>query len=204
MKVSDSGFKRTLTPQGLHLGIATEVIDLGTQTTTWQGKTKTARKVVIRWTLPNVKYTEGEKAGQPQSISQTFTASLGEKATLRKMLEAWRGQAFTADELKGFNLSKLLGKPCQIQIVHESKGDKTYANIKSVVQVMAGTPIPAFDGELRLFDLDDYDGETFESLPDWQKEQIVKSPEYRAINGTGGETVDTSVGGGATGDDIPF
>lgn len=210
MYVSDSGFKRTLQPQGLHLGICTEVIDLGTQEASYQGKAKRPmRKVAIRWALPSVLYTDGDKAGQPMLIGKTYTALLDEKSNLRKDLQSWRGQAFTAVELKKFSLSKLLGKPCQIQIIHETKGDKTYANIKAITGVMAGTPIPAYDGELRSFDLDDFDAETFAALPDWQKETIVKSPEYAKVAGGGkGDAddggVDRSVGGGATDDDIPF
>jgi hypothetical protein len=215
MKVSAKGGSFKPVPQGLHLGICTEVVDLGTQTGEYRKgnvvSVKHQRKVAIRWTLPTVLYEEGDKAGQPMGIGKTYTASLDEKSNLRKDAESWRGQAFTAKELDGFNLSALLGKPCQLQVIHETKGDKTYANIKSIVGVMKGTPIPAVDTELRMFDLDDFDQETFDALPDWQKEKIVASPEYIDVMGARADTV--AANGGANGkssaagtddDDIPF
>ena len=238
MKVSAKGGSFKPVPQGLHLGICTEVVDLGTQTGEYRKgnvvSVKHQRKVAIRWTLPTVLYEEGDKAGQPMGIGKTYTASLDEKSNLRKDAESWRGQAFTAKELDGFNLSALLGKPCQLQVIHETKGDKTYANIKSIVGVMKGTPIPAIDVELRSFDLDDFqaglswitilkkreafraafddfDPETCDALPDWQKEKIVASPEYIDVMGARADTV--AANGGANGkssaagtddDDIPF
>jgi hypothetical protein len=169
-------------PQGLHLAVCTEIVDLGTQKSEYKGKAREARKVVVRFTLSHTLHEEGELAGTPMHVSQTFTASLSEKATLRKFLESWRGQAFSAAELEGFNLGNLLGKPCQLQIIHETKGDKAFANISSVVGVMKGTAIPAVDS-LRLFDLDAFEQEVFDALPDWQKEQIVESPEYKRATG---------------------
>ncbi|MHA1379626.1 MAG: hypothetical protein ACTSRG_14730 [Candidatus Helarchaeota archaeon] len=44
--------------------------------------------------------------------------SLHAKATMRKFLESWRGKKFTKEELEGFDLQKILGKPCQLQIIH--------------------------------------------------------------------------------------
>ena len=58
---------------------------------------------------------------KPRAISETYTNSLGEKANLRKMLENWRGRAFTQEEMDGFDLRNVLGKACMISVVHGTK-----------------------------------------------------------------------------------
>ncbi len=63
--------------------------------------------------------------------SRRFTASLNEKAHLRKFLRQWFGRDLSAAELAEFDMESLIGKPCQVVVVHESSkdGEKTYANI---------------------------------------------------------------------------
>ena len=39
-------------------------------------------------------------SGEPFLVWKRYTLSLGDKATLRAHLEAWRGRKFTADELE--------------------------------------------------------------------------------------------------------
>ena len=64
--------------------------------------------------------------------------SLSEKANLRKDLESWRGKAFTAEELKGFDIEKLIGVNAMASIIHNQSGDRTYANISSISKLMKG------------------------------------------------------------------
>ena len=63
---------------------------------------------IFMWELPGEEIEiEGEM--KPRAISETYTNSLGEKANLRKMLENWRGRAFTQEEMDGFDLRNVLG-----------------------------------------------------------------------------------------------
>src|SRR5262245_59119957 len=50
------------------------------------------------------------------------------------MLEHWRAKAFTAEELKGFNLSKLKGAPCHVNIVHKVNNGTIYANLEDTIR----------------------------------------------------------------------
>lgn len=126
-------------PEGLHHAVCCDVVDLGLQTTRF-GE---AHKVQIRWQTE-----EPDSRGKRFVVRQMYTLSLHEKSNLRHALEAWRGKKFTADELKGFDLEKLLGVNCQIQVVHNLSGDgKTYANVQAVV--------PAPKGALKLV-IEDY------------------------------------------------
>jgi hypothetical protein len=192
-------------PEGLHIAVCTEVVDLGTQAGEWKGKPNAIRKVSIRFTAPHVLFEDGELAGQPRSIGMIHTASLGEKANLRKLLESWRGKKFTAAELDGFELAVLLGKPCQIQVLQEEKNGKVYANIQSIVGIPQGTAIPAVDKDTFVsFDLDNFDEDTFNALPDWQKEMIVDTPEYEAAVGGAPAPGEKTGQNPDADDDIPF
>ncbi len=75
--------------------------------------------------------------GRVFTIQKRYTASLHEKSTLAKDLKTWRGRAFTPDELKGFDIEKVLGAPCQLVIVHAEKEGAIYANVTTVMKADA-------------------------------------------------------------------
>lgn len=117
-------------PEGLHHGVCVDVVDLGVVSTAFGDK----HQVQIRWHVD-----AADEDGKRFEVRKTYTASLSEKANLRKDLEAWRGRKFTADELKGFDLEKLLGANCQINVVHNmADNGNTYANVQGVVPAPKG------------------------------------------------------------------
>lgn len=69
--------------------------------------------------------------GKPQCVwSAPFTMTLGDKSNLRKFVRQMLGRDLTPEELKeGFDMDSLLGRNVNIVIVHNTEGDKTYANI---------------------------------------------------------------------------
>jgi hypothetical protein len=69
--------------------------------------------------------------------------SLNEQANLRSILEGWRGKAFSEEELAGFDIAALLGKPCLVDIEHKAKRN---GNMKSKVKSVNASPA----GRLRL------------------------------------------------------
>jgi len=118
-------------PEGLHQAVCVDVIDRGLQETPWGAK----EQVQIRWQLEAV----NPETDKPFLTVKTYTLSLNEKATLRHHLEAWRGKKFTKEELDGFDLEKLLGANCQIQIVHNIAEDgRTYSNVQAIVPLGKG------------------------------------------------------------------
>jgi hypothetical protein len=118
-------------PEGLHHAVCCDVVDLGEQPTAWGPKPK----IEIRWQLDEVN-PETQKRFE---VRARFTNSLHEKARLRQTLETWRGRRFTADELRGWDLEKLLGANCQVQIEH-APGDegRVWANVNAVVPAPKG------------------------------------------------------------------
>ncbi|CAB4153050.1 hypothetical protein UFOVP612_39 [uncultured Caudovirales phage] len=61
--------------------------------------------------------------------SRGYTPSLGEKAALRKDLKKLMGRDLTQAELDEFDLEALIGHGVKLIIQHETKDDRTYANI---------------------------------------------------------------------------
>lgn len=146
---SDGGGEFTPAPAGTHGAICTKVIDLGTHySDVWK---KDEHKVMLSWELDS---DEKMADGRPFIISQRYTLSLHEKARLRGHLEAWRGRAFTDEELAGFDLKNVLGKACMIGVNHKTDNGKTFANIASVSALPKSMKAPVAAGKLIYFDID--------------------------------------------------
>lgn len=208
---SDSGsgnFKRV--PAGVHIGRCYSLIDLGTQHSSGQYGEKFQHKVRISWEL----FGEDENGepltidvdGQdmPLTISKSYTMSLHEKAALRKDLAAWRGRDFTDEEVRGFDVSKLIGAYCMVNVTTSESNGKTYSNVAGLTPLPAAlkNAKPAAVHENVLFNLDEPDLKVFDSFHEKLQEAIKKSPEWAQKYG-GGFTAPN--GGGASDDtDIPF
>ena len=165
---SDNGGGGDFTPvaAGTHFGLCDRVVDLGKQRTTYMGEDKIVHQVYIRWQIPaeRVEWQDGDghKQEGPAVIGKTYTLSLGTKANLRRDLESWRNRAFTDDELRGFDIAKLLGVPATISVSHTEKNGKTYANVASIGGLPKGMDKPQPEGELVL--VDDEHSENVEKL----------------------------------------
>lgn len=172
---SDKGgkdFKKV--PPGAHFSICNMVVDMGLQEG-FNGKPQ--HKVYLRWEVPDERVSY-EKDGQtiegPCSIGKMYTLSLSEKANLRKDLENWRGRAFTADELKGFDITTVLGKCCQTMVTHSEDGK--YANITGVMGISKDQKERARNAKaenpLIAYSIEEHSHAVFEQLPNWLKEKI--------------------------------
>jgi len=168
-----------LIPEDVYIARCYRIIDLGTQTETGMYGTKQKKKVMLSWEILDDPKMED---GRPFSVHSTYTASLGEKANLRKDLESWRNKDFTEQELEDFDLRNVLGAYCQLTIVHSKNGK--YANVKAVTKAKfakneAGEDIkPALVNPNVVFDIDEPDMKVFESLSDNVKAKIMSAPEW--------------------------
>ena len=112
-------------PEGLWPAVCVDVADIGMVV----GQFGEKHKLRITWEI-----SERMKTGEPYIASKQYTVSLHEKASLHKDLKSWRGKPFTAEELAGFDVEKVLGAPCQLLIEQEEKDGMTYGNIKAVMK----------------------------------------------------------------------
>jgi len=171
-----SGF--TPCPAGTYPARCVLIADLGSQQSEYQGEIKHAHKLLVQFEITDPETRRDD--GKPFTISKRFTASLHEKAGLRKTLESWRGRPFSPEELRGFSLVNVLGKPCLLSVVQETKGDRTYSNIASIMGLPKGMTCPEPSNTPASFDLSKPDWETFDALSERLQEQIAESPEGRA------------------------
>lgn len=190
---SDNGggdFKKV--PQGVHMARCYSLIDLGTQLVRSQHGDKELHKIRIAWELfgedDDGKALTVERDGVvlPMTISKSYTLSLNEKANLRKDLESWRGKAFTDEEAKGFDITKLLNAYCMINVTHSETNGKTYANVASITPIPSAlkNAKPAPFHELVVFDLDAPDWDVFSKFHEKLQDAIKSSPEYSIAAGT--------------------
>ncbi len=172
-------------PSGMHLARCYRIVDMGTQITTWKGVSKEQPKVMLQFEVHS-EDADGNAVvtdkGEPMSISKNFTASLGENAILRQELENWRSRAFTADELKGFQLKNVLGVWAMLSVVKEQGNDgNEYTNISSINPVSSQIKkagLPDGHNELKIFDLKEPDMALFETFGNKIKEKIQSTPEW--------------------------
>jgi hypothetical protein len=160
---------------GAYAAVCDMVVDLGVQASPG-GQYAPKRTLMLRFQIPSerVEITkDGETKSLPAVISRTVGLSLNEKATLRQLLQSWRGRAFTPDELKKFDLVNVLGKPAFINVTHSVKGDKTYANLTSIMPLPKGMPAPTLEGEALTYSIDEPDPVAFDKLPQWVQDKIA-------------------------------
>jgi len=192
-------------PAGNHIAICNMVVDLGNQLVRSERYgDKVKRQVWIRWETPQEEITFTDKDGNertgPRVIGQAYTLSLHENSALRPVLESWRGRAFTEEERRGFDVTKLLGAPCLVNVIHAESGGKTYANIGSVSPLPKGMEKPVSKIGLVLYD--DENTGTFDQLPDWLQKKINEQVTTQTQQSTSGS--DTGGWADDLDDDIPF
>lgn len=151
-----------LVPSGTHIACCWLLVDIGWQATNFGDK----EQVVLGFEIP------GELIdGKPMVIYKTLTNSMHEKANLRQWIESWRGTKLSEAEANAFDLRKVLGQACQLSIVHDDTGSKTYANIKAVTGLPRGLPVAPQVNKSVCFDLDAGDDPSI--LPQWLQKKVA-------------------------------
>lgn len=166
---------------GTYPAVCYGLIDLGEQFS--EQFKKWSRKVLIMWELPGEILDTGYGDVSTRVISQKYTASLSDRAALRRDLIAWRGRDFTDEELKAFDLRTIVGAPCLLNIVHREYNGNTYANIGAIMKLGKGMKTEPPTMEHIVFDLDTDDLKVVDSLPEWIQKQVKESRQYKERTG---------------------
>jgi hypothetical protein len=184
--------ERQLPEAGSTMGVLVQLIDMGLQETNWDGEKKMSPKVRLTFELPD-QVIEGEvvengkttKVTKPMMVSLELTRSLGERATLRKHLESWRGAAFTSKELASFSLKNLLGKAALLTLMHKtSQAGRQYCAINAISKLPKGMTAPKESvGSQIFYEIESGQNEVFAALPEWLQDKIRASKEFQMATG---------------------
>lgn len=173
-------------PAGNHIAVCNLVADLGLQPGSGMYPDP-KHQVILRFELPaeRVDYQDkdGNKKSGPQITYWTFTASMHEKANLRKQLEGWRGKKFSDDEAEAFDVSKLLSKACLLNLVEKVKGDKVYVNHAALSPLPRGTNAPTPEMPILYYGEDNKS--QFSELPQWLQDKITNQLKPQVSHATG-------------------
>lgn len=187
LTAGSSGPKRDPVSAGTHSAVCYGIVDLGTQESEQYGP---KHKLAILWEIPDERI---EIKGQslPRGISKWYTASLNEKANLRKDLESWRGRQFTSAELAGWDIAGILGKSCLLNVIHQETPRGTFANIAGVMPLPKGMPPKQPENSVTHFSIQDAveiakatgqrDVQWPSNLPQLLLDVCSKSQEYQAL-----------------------
>lgn len=159
------------------MSICYQLIDLGTQKSSYKGVEKSQHKILLGFELQD----EFMEDGRPMVATSRYTFSGFANAVLRKHLESWRAKAYTDDEFSAFDLTKLIGVPAMLTMTQSE--DEKYVNITGISMPPKGTALKPLVNEKRSLILDNaqFDPKVFASLHEKLQEAIAKSPEYQAI-----------------------
>lgn len=173
-------------PAGNHVARCYRVLHIGTVPDVINGEQKIVNKVRIGFELPNETkvFKEGE-AAQPYVIDREFTLSMFERSNLYKLVVGVIGKQLTEEEAEALDITDLLGKECMLNVVHavSEKNGKTYANIASAAPIPKGVTVPPAVNASQVLDFDNWNQELFESLPDFIRDKITASDEFKALKG---------------------
>jgi len=157
-------------PAGNHLAVCYRLVDLGTQESPMYGA---KHQIVIGWELTDCLMDDG----RPFTAQKWFTFSMHEKSNLRKDLESWRGRSFTEEEFETFDLKNILGTSCLLTVLHKDDNARV-ATVGALPKSMKkGKQV----NETEFFSFQEPDEAAWAELPDWLKDKIALSPEYKAL-----------------------
>jgi len=174
MSTEDKALERVNPKTGLTQCVLTGIIDLGTQTVTYEGQSKQVKQVALEFKLPTQHHIFDEERGaEPLMLFRDVTASLHPKAVLTSIVTGMLGKSLPAE----YDLQDLIGTNAMVNVVHVEKDGKTYANAASFSPLMDG--VDAVEYETRVLELGpNFDNNVFDALPEWKQEVIKKAPEF--------------------------
>jgi len=162
-----------------HYAVVSMIADLWTQFV--QSKEygdRNVRQLYVMRELPEIKHVFSEDKGKQSVVFwNTYTFSMGKKAKLRSVVENILWKPFKDDDVADdYDVADLIGRSCKLNMVHN--GD--YVNIFSIIDCETDPKIKPELEQKTVF-LDDFNSNTFGTLPNWLQEKIRVSPEYSAV-----------------------
>lgn len=136
---TDSGKSFEPHPEGQHIAVCVDCINLGEKVEEYPGQPKKlVAKAALVWRSGLTR-----EDGEYHEISKEFTLSTNERGNLRKFLTSWRGRSFSDAEAQRFELHTVVGVPALLMVEHKVSGSqRRYANIVSITRLPKGLEAP--------------------------------------------------------------
>ncbi len=177
--IKESESKYTPVPVGNHPARCYGMVSLGTQAGK-NPKFPPTFQVVLLFEFPNEQLEiSGEK--KPMAISKFLNAYLGSSAKPSKtsqFLTSWRSRPFTEQELAGFDISKVVGAPCLLNVVHTQKDGKLREEIASISPLPKGMTMANQINPSVVYEIEMGRNDVFSKLPEWMQKMIAKCEEW--------------------------
>lgn len=165
---------------GSYIGRLFSIVDIGHQSTTWNGVSKIQHKIIFNWELFGSD-SKGELKidGKPLTIFKKYTFSNHPESSLMIDLKAWSGKEVPLP----LDFNNLLGKYALVNVVHNEYQGKKYSNIAGLIQVpsMMTNNVPEGVNETMIYDMNKHPL-NFDKVWPWQQKMIAESSEYRSSN----------------------
>lgn len=170
-------------PAGNHAGYLVAIVDLGTQTKTFKGESREAYSVYLCWELTDCPMS-GTK-GVNHVIGKEFTYSFHVKSGLRQLVEKWAGGKRSFAEGEEFDLRKLFGVPCLVNVSNTAPNEegRVFAALEGVSPLPKGLAAKPSQHKALFWQIEDGDPEQLGWLP-WSygnkvADLVQGSPEWK-------------------------
>lgn len=172
---------------GLVKAVCVAIADLGERTTSYMDIDSIKHMIALGFEIPTFTDKETGEEVSGYILWKQFTKSFNSKATLRKDLESWRSVPFTQEELEGFKLSGVMGKPAQINIGLTTGGNPKILNILPKGETSFEPANKPF-----MYSYEDPKQENIDKLP---KYMVVEKDEVASVTSTqtGNESIAETV-----------
>lgn len=159
---------------GVYFAVCTIIADVGDQYN--ENFKNTNRKLVLGFDIPS-ETIEVDGELKPRQLSRWFTFAYSKKSNLFKVLSSWIGVT-NEDALADYDLYELAGQGCQVQVAINDKGRNI---INALMALPRGVPAPVSSNPVITYDIDEdgFDGPRWDALPEWIKNAVMKSEQYK-------------------------
>lgn len=202
LKQNESTYKNI--EPGTHSARCYGMVSLGTQPSNIK-EYAPSFQVLLMFEFPSeIVEVNGEK--KPMATNHFLKAYLGSVKKPSKtnlFLTSWRGRPFTQEELAGFDISKVVGKPCLLNIVHAERGGKIREDIASISPLPKGMTLPIQFNQSVIYEIEEGRNEKFMALPEWIQKRIELCSEWTKPL-TKEELTHTHTEADEKMDDVPF
>lgn len=169
--------KRELLPIDNYMARCCKVIHVGTTEYEKNETTYENNKAVL--------FFEIIGAAEPTLVSEEVILDTNKDSKFRKLLNNWRGLDLTDEEAEAFDITVLAGKPCMVNIGHETikydGGVFDKERILSISKMPSSIKCPEGKQPVAVLDYDNWQDAVFTELPSYIKKKITGSKEYKTL-----------------------